>query len=207
MNNIAPTVLPSLVLPRLSTLSLHESRSWGKSNIPQYTDFLRRGSQTITHLVWQVPALETAPMNLLGALESEADNELLALLRVLPNLHYLHHLHISQLISLPNEILTPAFFRKLFAFQDGASPVLPRLKDLTIELGEEDLDIDGFVDAVRSRILPDNDDSGVRTYIQSLSIYGTASDNQDLRFDDDELDVLYSLKDVGLTVHLYCVSH
>ncbi|KAJ8073978.1 hypothetical protein PM082_012266 [Marasmius tenuissimus] len=160
MNNIAPTVLPSLVLPRLSTLSLHESRSWGKSNIPQYTDFLRRGSQTITHLVWQVPALETTPMSPLESLESEAADELLALLRVLPNLQ---HLHISQHIPPPNEILTPAFFRKLFAFQDGASPVLPRLRDLTIELGEEDVDIDGIVGAVRSRNLPDRDDSSVRT--------------------------------------------
>ncbi|KAK1234800.1 hypothetical protein PQX77_001988, partial [Marasmius sp. AFHP31] len=110
------------------------------------------------------------------------------------------------LSSPPNEMLTPVFFKELFAFQDGASPVLPRLNDLTIELGEEDLDVDGLVAAVRSRNLPGHDDSGVRTHIQSLFIYARSFDDDDdpeFRLDDDEIDALYSLKHVGLTVHLY----
>ncbi|KAF9255504.1 hypothetical protein L218DRAFT_334140 [Marasmius fiardii PR-910] len=183
--------LRNVSFPTLSTLDLSGATMWKPKD---FADFLDRSSCNITRLKIRPPY-------------GTSDADLIPFLRLLPSLQTLHivddaerALHAGEFAS-ETIVVTRNLFKEFSAHQNHfhRPPFLPRLTDLTLTVCRDRLDKEAFVDAVRSRWLPDKAyafESGVDC-LQSVSVFFEEEDAP-----IDVLDSLNHLRDAGLEIRI-----
>ncbi|KAL0070586.1 hypothetical protein AAF712_002425 [Marasmius tenuissimus] len=176
-------------LPQLSTLTLWADEV--NMDIRDFSDFLYRSSCTITHLT-----IQSSYMGKYGPKENE--DTIIAFLRLLPTLKVLclKEKHAPERHRC-NKLVSRTLLRRLSAHRRcySDSPFLPHLSELTLSVYGKKLDTEALIEAVASRWLQAESNTGI-TRLQSLNL-------ELIDKSSPTLESLHYLRRAGLKVEIF----